>query len=209
MGFYRDRLWRRGTVLLAAAMWGLGMVAPASGQRPESSEGARNTEPQRAEGADSRPTLRFGEPTRPRDREAAIPIHFAPRRDQPVGSIWADITIPSGPWRFQRAEAAPRSGWRISATRKRQPSRTTPAAGAPTEIELTVTAGRRAIPEGLLGYLRFRLDSTDSPLPGGFSVTKIETAAPDANDEPSSAPFPPLSSDPPLAPGIACFFFTH
>jgi hypothetical protein len=76
-------------------------------------------------------------------------------------------------------------------------------------MELTVTAGRRAIPEGLLGHLRFRLDSADSPLPSGVSVTKIETAAPDAGGEQNPPSFPPLSSDPPLAPGIACFFFTH
>jgi hypothetical protein len=207
--FNKGRFLRAGAILTAAAVWGFGTVAPVSGQRPEGSEAARGAEQQKAEEQDSRPSLRFGEPTRPREREATIPIHFVPRRDRPVGSVWTDITIPSGPWRFQRAEAAPRSGWRISATQKRQPGRATPAAGAPTEIELTVTAGRRTIPEGLLGYLRFRLDSTDSPLPGGLSVTKIETAVPSAEDAQAPAAFPPTFSDPTLAPGVGCFFFTH
>lgn len=189
---------------LAPGLARAGQAVPEAAQAP----GSRATGPNSEEPA-TRPSLRFGDPTRPRAREATIPIHFAPRREQPVGSVWADITIPSGPWRFQRADAPPRSGWRVSATRKRQTARASPSTAAPTELELTVTAGRRAIPEGLLGYLRFRLDAADSPLPSGLSVTKIETAVPDPDAAQTPTSFPPLFSDPTLTPGVACFFFTH
>jgi len=208
-GFAKGRFSGFRAILLAVAFWEFGLIAELSGQRPEAAEAGRSAAQPSAQEQESRPSLRFGDSTRPREREATIPIHFVPRRDQPVGSVWADITIPSGPWRFQRAEAAPRSGWRISATQKRQQGRATQAAGAPTEIELTVTAGRRTIPEGLLGYLRFRLDSAGSPLPAGLSVTKIETAVPSAEDAQTPPAFPPLFSDPPFAPGVGCFFFTH
>ena len=196
-------------VLLALALWQFELVAELSGQRPEVAEAGRNAGQRSAEEQDSRPNLRFGEPARPRPREATIPIHFAPRREQPVGSVWADITIPSGPWQFQRAEAPPRSGWRVSATQKRQPARASQTTGGATAIELTVTAGRRAIPEGLLGYLRFRLESADSPLPTGLSVTKMETAVPEPDDPQAPAYFPPTFSDPTLTPGVTCFIFSH
>ncbi|MGH9783668.1 MAG: hypothetical protein ACRD88_05735 [Terriglobia bacterium] len=205
--FSRNPGVRAALLALALGKFGLGAELPA--QRPEVAETGRNPAPQSAQEQDSRPSLRFGDPTRAREREAAIPIHFVPRRDQPVGSVWADITIPAGPWRFQRAEAAPRSGWRVSATQKRQPARASQTANAGTEIELTVTAGRRAIPEGLLGFLRFRLDAADSPLPTGLSVPKIETAAPNPEDAQAPASFPPTFSDPTLAPGVTCFFFSH
>ena len=78
-------------------------------------------------------------------------------------------------------------------------------------IEVTVSAGRREIPEGLIAYLRFRLDASDSPLPAGLAVASLESAPPTADSESASpaADFPPLPTDPSLNPSVGCFFFTH
>ncbi|OFV97616.1 MAG: hypothetical protein A3H28_12910 [Acidobacteria bacterium RIFCSPLOWO2_02_FULL_61_28] len=78
-----------------------------------------------------------------------------------------------------------------------------------TVIEVTVSAGRREIPEGLIAVLRFRLDAPGSPLPAGLAVASLESAPPTADSESPAAEFPPLSADPPLSPSVGCFFFTH
>lgn len=181
-------------------------VAKAFGQT-----GGQITVQPKAREQDAGPKLHLGEPTRPREREATVPLFFTPRREEPSGSLRVEVTLPPGPWRLQRAEAAPRAGWKISARQKRQPAPERGRASVPTVIEVIVSAGRREIPEGLIGYLRFRSDAPGSPLPVGLAVAKLETAppAPESETPGPAADFPPLPADPPLTPTVGCFFFTH
>ena len=197
-------LWAFGSVSgLAEEHW---VVLRAVGQT-----GGQTAARQKAGEPSSGPKLQLGEPTRPREREAVIPLHFTPPAGEPSGSLRIEVTLPPGPWRLQRAEAPPRSAWKISARQRRQSAPEPGKASEPTVIEVSVSAGRREIPEGLIGYLRFRLDVPGSPLPVGLAVAKLETAPPTSPSETpgSGADFPPLSADPPLTPSVSCFFFTH
>ena len=197
-------LWAFGSVSgLAEEPW---VVLRAVGQT-----GGQTAAQQKAGEPSSGPKLQLGEPIRSREREAVIPLHFTPRPEEPSGSLRLEVTLPPGPWRLQRAEAPPRAAWKISARQKRQPAPEPGKTSQPTVIEVSVSAGRREIPGGLIGYLRFRLDAPGSPLPAGLAVAKLETAPPASESEnPGPAGnFPPLSADPPLTPSVSCFFFTH
>jgi hypothetical protein len=166
---------------------------------------------QDGEQQDAGPGLQLGDATRSRDRDATIPLIFTPRRGEPAGTVRAELTLPVGPWRFQRAEAPPRSGWKVSARQRRQTSPGTAPAPETTLIELNIAAGSRALPGGLVGYLRFRLDERSSPLPAGVTVGKWETEPPaiEVVGPGSPAEFPSPSTDPSLSPTVTCFFFTH
>ena len=157
------------------------------------------------------PGLRMGEATRSRDRDAMIPLIFTPPRDEPAGTVRVELTLPSGPWRFQRAEAPPRSGWKVSARQRRQPPQGSAAPAETTLLELNLSAGSKALPEGLVGYLRFRLEERSSPLPAGITVGKLETDPPAIEVVAPQSPegFPGLSTDPSLSPTVTCFFFSH
>ena len=198
------------TIIPFWAFWSASSLAeePRAVPKRVGQTGGQTAVRQKAGEPDSGPKLQLGEPTRPREREAVIPLHFTPRREEPSGSLRVEVTLPPGPWRLQRAEAPPRSAWKISARQKRQAA---PEAGRASVIEVSVSAGRREIPEGLIGYLRFRLDAPSSPLPAGLAVAKLETAppAPESETPGPAAAFPPLSADPPLTPSVGCFFFTH
>ena len=171
--------------------------------------GGNSASQQDVEEHDAGPGLQLGDPTRSRDRDATIPLIFTPRRGEPAGTVRAEVTLPQGPWRFQRAEAPPRSGWKVSA-RQRRPSQGSAATPGTTTIELDISAGSRALPGGLLGYLRFRLEERSSSLPAGLTVGKLETEPPAIEvAAPPPAEFPGLSTDPSLSPSVACFFFTH
>lgn len=194
--------------------WTFGSVsglAEEPGAVAVSQAGRQTVVQQKAGEQNSGPKLQLGEPARPREREAVIPLHFTPRAEEPSGRLRVEVTLPPGPWRLQRAEAPPRSAWKISARQKRQPAQEAGKANEPSVIEVSVSAGRREIPEGLIGYLRFRLDAPGSPLPAGLAVAKLETAPPVPESETPSTgtDFPPLSADPPLTPSVGCFFFTH
>jgi hypothetical protein len=153
---------------------------------------------------DAGPQLRLGDPSRSRDRDARVPLVFTPRRGEPAGTIRVELTLPSGPWKFDRAEAPPRSGWKVSARQRRQ-------SATLTTIELNVSADNKAVPEGLVGYLRFRLEQRDSPLPSGITVGELETEPPAIEVVAPGSPggFPGLSNDPSLNPTVTCFIFSH
>jgi hypothetical protein len=184
--------------LLRGAMPGIQTAGPAASQQ-DAGEG------------DGEPGVTPGDPTRSRDRDAVIPLIFTPRRDEPAGTIRVELTLPSGPWRFQRAEAPPRSGWKISSRQRRLPAQGSAAPAESTLIELNISAGSKALPGGLIGYLRFRLQDRDSPLPAGVTVGKLETEPPAFEVVAPQAPagFPGLSNDPSLNPTVTCFFFGH
>ena len=63
--------------------------------------------------------LDFGEPARTREREAAIPVYFRAPQGEAVGSIRAEVAVPQGLWKFQKAEAPKGSWWKISARQKK------------------------------------------------------------------------------------------
>ena len=159
---------------------------------------------------DAGPELRPGEAARSRDRDAMVPLIFTPHPDEPAGSIRVEMTLPSGPWKFQRAEAPPRSEWKVSARQRRQPPQEseTPAV---TTLDLNISAGSKTLPEGLIGYLRFRLEERGSPLPAGITVGKLEAEPPAIEVVAPRSPgeFPGLSNDPSLSPTVTCFFFSH
>lgn len=206
-GFVRNRFPVPLPALLLIVICELGWVPDSSAEQQAVSEAGQTSgrmaaRENREEAQESGPRVRLGEPARPREREAVISVTFTPRREEPAGNVHAELTLPAGPWRFQRAEAPPRSGLRVSARQRRLPS------GA-TQIELSVSSGRRTIPEGPIGNLRFRLDEPSSPLPAGLSVSKVETSAPETADSPPLPDLPPAFADPPFSPGMTCFFFTH
>ena len=159
---------------------------------------------QNADERDAQPELRLGEPSRSRDRDATIPLFFMPRPNDPVGDIRAEVVLPSGPWRFQRAEAPRRSEWKVS-TRQRRES------DVKATIELNVSSGSKPLPEGLIGYLRLRLDERESPLPSGLTIGRLETEPPAIEVVAPRSPsgFPGLSNDPSLSPTVTCFIFSH
>ena len=153
---------------------------------------------------DAEPGLRLGEPSRSRDRDAIIPLLFTPLRDKTTGTLRVELTLPSGPWRFQRAEAPPRSGWKVSARQRRE-------SDGKATIELNVSSGSKPLPEGLIGYLRLRLDERESPLPSGLTIGRLETEPPAIEVVAPRSPsgFPGLSNDPSLSPTVTCFIFSH
>ena len=166
-------------------------------------EGSSAAEKQ-AEKPETQAQLSLGDADRSRDRDAMVPLLFAPRPNNPVGDIQAEIQVPSGPWRFQRAEAPPRSEWKVSGRQRRDSDDT-------ATIELNIISSGKHLPKGLLGYLRFRLDDRESPLPSGLAIGKLQTFPPaiEVVAPGSSGGLPGFSNDPTLTPTITCFFFSH
>lgn len=159
-------------------------------------------------GQSSQPKLQFGQPARSRERDVTIPVHFIPSAKEPAGSIRAEATLPSGPWKFLRAEIPSKSNGMFFA-RERSQSQQDPGKGKGTIlIELSASADSGSIPAGLLGYLRFRLDTPDSPLPAGLVVSKLETSAPTSKPDKSEGQAPKPSGPIPQ-PMVTCFFFSH
>ena len=156
--------------------------------------------------------LDFGEPARTREREAAIPVYFRAPQGKAVGSIRAEVAVPQSLWKFQKAEAPKGSWWKISARQKKPAAKEEPAkAGRFLVMELRISAGSRAIREGLIGHLRFRSVQSGSPLPGPLEVRKLEVSPPTAEPPETEPPanLPPMTDEPPLNPAQGCFFFTH
>lgn len=175
-----------------------------TGTLPVPQASGNSTSQRDAEEQEAPPRLRLGDPARSRDRDATIPLLFTPRPNDPIGTIQAEVALPSGPWRFQRAEAPPRSAWKVSARQRRESDST-------ATLELNISSGSKPLPEGLIGYLRFRLDGRESPLPSGLTIGKLGTEPPAIEVVAPRPPsgFPGLSNDPSLSPTVTCFIFSH
>ena len=151
--------------------------------------------------------LLLGEATPAGVRETVVPLFFQSAPGQTIGKIRAEVRVPQGWGQFRRVDLPKNAVWKASV--KRRTEKSADQRSSSTVLEVTISAGSRAIPDGLLGHLRFSgQQSGELPLP---VVGKLETWPPEpepVSRGPNEEPFP-MPADPPLNPGLSCFFFTH
>ncbi len=154
------------------------------------------------------PELRLGKLDRPPGRSASLPVYFRAGQARNVGSISAQVAIPKASWIFQMAEAPQGAWWKVSSKEKGE-ERSKDSRGI-IVVEVSFSAGNRALQDGLIGYLNFQVSPPGSPMPPLLSIRKVEVAAPSATLSKPGSPgeAPPVTPDQPT-PIQSCFFFSH
>ena len=137
----------------------------------------------------------------------SIPLEFTSGLHESVGTITAQLKVPDGPWKFQKAKAPQGSRLEVAARHRRSQD----AAGGGAVIELEISAGSREVPDGVVGYLTFSETDGSAPDQIPITVAKMETAPPGSDTEPlrSAAPTEIPATPDSAAPAPGCFFFTH
>ncbi|MBI4444217.1 MAG: hypothetical protein HY649_12705 [Acidobacteria bacterium] len=147
--------------------------------------------------------LHLGEATRSGRYEIVIPLHFVAPLEETVGNVHAELVLP-GPWKFQKAELPEQSRWKVSVRQRKQERE---GATPQTVLELTFSAGSRAIVTGILGLLQLASTEEDAAVPS-LEVAKLETSPP-VQEVVGPEAASPLPQAPPVNPAQTCFFFSH
>ena len=171
----------------ATAIWVLVALGPTCGYGRSSQQSTQNT---------FESQLQLGEAVRAERRDASIPVDFAPVENLEVGRIWAEVTVPEGPWKFDKIEITKGLPLNVQ-TRKRNGD------NKRTVIEVDISAGNREVPSGRIAAIKFSLENANSPVPSGLTIRTLQVLPPQ-----ESAPLTP-PDEPPPQPLTGCFFFTH
>jgi hypothetical protein len=199
--------------VLAALLAGLflAQVASAAGQQNPPASG-QNSE------AVSLPRVAVGEINGNPGSSLMVPLYFTPDPNRPLRSITVEIDYVSNSLKFQSAAsgtAVEQVGARLNATL---------TDGAPNEqnvirsklrVEISVpeTQAAKGIPEGLLSFLMFRVNTDARPfaIRLNTSVVSAETAQtpPQTVADVSTIPGLVVVDQGDMLPEATCFFFTH
>lgn len=186
-------------------------TAPAQGRpaKPVSKGGGK----QEPEAPAATTHLRLGKLERAAGRIASLPVYYNPGHAREVGTIRAEVTVPGSSWIFQTAETPQGAWWKIFSKEKVESGPgESGGSGRRTLIDLNFSSTTRAIPEGLIGYLRFQVEPVGTPLPAGTAIRKTDMAGISA--QPSRAVGSGGMStggvsDRPVSPVSGCFFYMH
>ncbi|MBI4463704.1 MAG: hypothetical protein HY647_03270 [Acidobacteria bacterium] len=125
-----------------------------------------------------------------------------------MGEIRAKLVLPEGPWDFRKVELPEKAHWKVSVRQRKQAGEPEGESPPPqTLLELTFSAGSRAILSGMLGLLRISLPE-EGTRPPHLTVAHLETSPPVPEVVGTDTPLP-LPQGPPINPAVSCFFFTH
>ncbi len=200
MIYFRKNYWW----MLAVALFVSAGKSPAAAPAPQAVESGPGVT---QEAGQTQSKLSLGDAALRGEQEIAIPLHLTAAPGVTVGRIRAEVLVPEGPWKFQRVEPPKDVGWKAAA--RERSAKEEGSDERQTWIELSMDAGSRAIPDGLIGHFEFALRGTGTQRPSGLTVRKLEVWPPEPEVVRNPDPLAPPSELPGQNPQVGCFFFTH
>ena len=150
------------------------------------------------------------EPTRSHDRLLSFPIKFTAPTGESIGMFRALVIVPDTAWKFQKVELPSRSDLKVSARQQKRRDKDQDPSSAAQIIEITFSAGTRAIKDGLIGTMVFSVPTVLPAAPEPPTARIILTSPPEVEQStnPADSPFA-LPPDATVNPAVGCFFFSH
>ena len=156
-----------------------------------------------------------GKPSRLGDSTVSFPLHFHAGPGQNIGLIHVKVSVPGDKWKFLTLDAPPNSRLEVSVEKLGEQE-----GEQEGTLKLEISNGSHAIPNGLVGSLKFSL-----PVPQGGEMKsptvlildawppeKHAASGTDGGGGGSDSREPSVDAPVPMGPqnpAMGCFFFTH